>query len=225
MLVTVKQAMMVLGLYDVLILASQSKVKNKIIVLDSCHSGIAGSPPSLKPMTLISEGTTILTASTAEQYASEKDGSGVFTSLFVDALRGPAANLVGDITPGSVYAHIDQSLGSWAGQRPMFKTNVKSFVSLRKVNPPISLSDLKKITQLFPEPGFEYSLDPSFERTSDQAKIENVSIFEILQKYRDVSLLKPVGAVHMYDAAMESKSCRLTITGEHWRKLVSEKRI
>jgi len=35
----------------------------------------------------------------------------VFTGLLVDALSGGAANLVGDVTPGSVYAHIDQSLG------------------------------------------------------------------------------------------------------------------
>ena len=47
---------------------------------------------------------------------------------------------VGDITPGSVYAHIDQSLGPWA-QRPVFKTNVKTFVSLRKTEPPIALAD------------------------------------------------------------------------------------
>ena len=37
----------------------------------------------------------------------ESGGSGVFTSLLVDALNGAAANLVGDVTPGSVYAHID----------------------------------------------------------------------------------------------------------------------
>ena len=54
---------------------------------------------------------TILTASTKEQDASEKNGSGVFTTLFVDALNGAATNLVGDVTPGSVYAHVDQSLG------------------------------------------------------------------------------------------------------------------
>ena len=41
-------------------------------------------------------------------------GAGVFTTLFVDALGGAAANLIGDVTPGSVYAHIDQSLGPWA---------------------------------------------------------------------------------------------------------------
>ena len=68
----------------------------------------------------LKEGTTILTASTADQYATEKNGAGVFTTLLVDALNGAACNLVGDVTPGSVYAHIDQSLGPW-DQRPVFR--------------------------------------------------------------------------------------------------------
>jgi hypothetical protein len=120
------------SLNDVLIFANQSKARNRIIILDSCHSGIAGSKPTIINMAEINEGTTILTASTAEQYAIEENGSGVFTNLFVDALNGAAANLVGAVTPGSVYAHIDQSLGPW-DQRPVFKTNVKSFVSLEHV--------------------------------------------------------------------------------------------
>ena len=75
---------------------------------------------------------TILTASTAEQYVSDENGSGVFTCLLLDALGGAASNLVGDITPGNVYARVDQSLGPWA-QMPVFKTNVKRFISLREV--------------------------------------------------------------------------------------------
>jgi uncharacterized caspase-like protein len=100
-------------------LANSSKAKNKVIILDSCHSGVAGDNSTVAGKAEITNGVTILTASTAEQYALETPGggSGVFTSLLVDALNGAAANLVGDITPGSVYAHIDQSLGPWA-QRP-----------------------------------------------------------------------------------------------------------
>ncbi|OGB73228.1 MAG: peptidase C14, partial [Burkholderiales bacterium RIFOXYC12_FULL_60_6] len=109
---------------EVLTLANKSKARHRIVVLDSCHSGIAGATPLTDTAAELTEGLTILTASTKEQYASEKDGSGVFTTLFVDALSGAAANLVGDVTPGGVYAHIDQSLGPWA-QRPVFKTNVK----------------------------------------------------------------------------------------------------
>ena len=88
-----------------------------------------GQRPRTRGGSRINEGVTLLTASTAEQYSMERRG-GVFTTLLVDALSGAAANLVGQITPGSVYAHIDQSLGPWA-QRPVFKTNVKTFVSLR----------------------------------------------------------------------------------------------
>ncbi len=128
--------------HKILTFANSSPATNKIIILDSCHSGIAGNPPHQPDTAVLSEGLTILTASAKDQYASEENGSGVFTSLLVDALSGSAANLVGDITPGSIYAHIDQSLGGW-GQRPLFKTNVRKFVSLRQVAPPISLDELK----------------------------------------------------------------------------------
>jgi hypothetical protein len=220
-----------LSLNDVLVLANQSPATNKVIILDSCHSGIAGNTPTVKDTALLAEGITILTASTFDQYATEEDGSGVFTTLFVDALSGSGANIIGEITPGSVYAHIDQSLGAWE-QRPVFKTNVRNFVSLRTVSPAIPLDDLRAISRLFPVPGFEFQLDPTFEpelkgRDEGMPKPidENVRIFAILQKFNRLNLLKPVGVAHMWNAAMESKSCKLTALGEHYRALVKKNRI
>lgn len=215
---------------DVLTYARQSQAKNKIIVLDSCHSGIAGAPSAMPTMAELKEGTTILTASTAEQYATENNGAGVFTQLFVDALNGAARNLLGEVTPGSVYAHIDQSLGPWQ-QRPVFKTNVKTFVSLRKVQPPISLGDLQRLTEFFPTPGYSFALDPSFEpqRAGNEGVVDpdpvNTAKFAILQRYVKVNLVVPVDAEHMYFAAMNSKSCKLTVLGEHYRRLVANGRI
>lgn len=216
-----------LALGEVMTLANQSAAKNKVILLDSCHSGHAGAAPTTPAVSELKEGLTILTASTAEQYAAEDGDGGVFTTLLVDALRGGAANLVGDITPGAVYAHIDQSLGPWQ-QRPVFKTNVKSFVSLRKVAPPISLAELHRITEFFPSPGFQFQLDPSFEPERDPPSSEglvppdpeNNRTFAILQKFNRVNLVVPVDAPHMYHAAIESKACRLTVLGEHYRRLV-----
>jgi hypothetical protein len=221
-----------LSLNDVLVFANGSAAKNKVIVLDSCHSGIAGTAANNKTYSAeLAEGITILTASTADQYATEKNGSGVFTSLFVDALAGAGANLVGDVTPGSVYAHIDQSLGPWE-QRPVFKTNVKSFVSLRRVQPPIALSELRRLSELFPLPGFEFSLDPSYEPEMKGREPgmpppdpEHTKIFAVLQKYNRLNLLVPVGAPHMWHAAMEGKACRLTALGEHYRRLVEWNRL
>ena len=218
-------------LADVLTFANNSPARNKIIVLDSCHSGIAGASSIAPSSSELKEGITILTALDTEQYATESNGAGVFTTLFVDAMEGAACNLVGDITPGGVYAHIDQSLGPW-DQRPVFKTNVKSFVLLRKVQPPIALVDLRRITELFPRSGYQFPLNPTFEpeligRSQGMPNPDptNTAKFAILQKLNRVNLVVPVDAPHMWHAAMESKSCRLTVLGEHYRRLVELNRI
>jgi len=220
-----------LSLGEVLQFAHRSKAENKIIVLDSCHSGVAGEHALNQQYSELSEGMTILTASTKEQYATEVNGRGIFTGLFVNALDGAAGNLVGEVTPGSVYAHIDQSLGSWQ-QRPVFKTNVRTFVSLRRVKPPIPLVDLKQIAKLFPAPDYVFRLNPTFEkelrgRTAGMPAPDahNTEVFAILQKYNRVGLVVPVNADHMWHAAMESTACKLTPLGEHYRRLVSEQHI
>lgn len=211
-------------------MANQSKAKNKVIILDSCHGGVAGTSAVAKQVAEITDGVTILTASTADQYAMETGGgSGVFTSLLVDALSGAAANLVGAITPGSVYAHIDQSLGNWA-QRPVFKTNVKKFVSLRETEAPIALADLRKLTSLFEDPTTQLLLDPSYEPERsggedpsvpppDPAKTKD---FAVLQNLAKVNLVRPVTAQHMWHAAMGSTACELTVLGQHYWKLVKQ---
>jgi hypothetical protein len=221
-----------LALAEVMTLAGKSAARNKVIVLDSCHSGIAGNRPESQSIAEVKEGMTILTASTAEQYALEVPGggAGVFTSLLVDALGGAAANLVGDVTPGSVYAHIDQSLGPWA-QRPVFKTNVKTFVSLRKAAAPIPLVDLQALATHFPRPDYKFPLDPAYEpeRSAEQLADPSIprpdsqknAVFAVLQRYVKVNLVRPVGAPHMWHAAMHSKSCELTVLGQHYRNLVA----
>jgi hypothetical protein len=222
-----------LSLAEVMTLANRSPAKNKVIILDSCHSGAAANRPDVPAMAEIKEGMTILTASTANQYAMETPGggSGVFTSLFVDAVSGAAANLIGDVTPGAVYAHIDQSLGPWA-QRPVFKTNVRTFVSLRRAAPPIPLSDLQALATHFPRADYKFSLDPAFEpeRSEEQRANpdipppdpEKTAIFAVLQRYVKVNLVRPVDAPHMWHAAMQSKSCELTVLGQHYRNLVAK---
>lgn len=219
-----------LPLAEVMTYANASPARNKVIFLDSCHSGIAGTPAGHQASE-VSPGVSILTASTEAQYATESNGSGVFTSLLVDALNGAAANLVGDITPGAVYAHIDQSLGPWE-QRPVFKTNVQEFVSLRRVTAPIPLERLRRLTEFFPLPGMKFQLDPSFEpelrgRPDDAPapNPENTARFAVLQHYNRVNLVVPVGAPHMWHAAMASNACQLTTLGEHYRRLVERNRI
>jgi hypothetical protein len=219
-------------LADIMIMANNSKIQNRVVILDCCHGGVAGGSALNQQVAEICDGVTILSASTADQYAIEENGAGVFTNLLVDALGGAAANLVGDVTPGGVYAHVDQSLGPWA-QRPVFKTNVKRFVSLRKVQPPLELAELRRISDYFPTPGYQYPLDPTYEPerhpswASDPKGVpapdpDHNAIFKILQNYNRVGLLVPEDAPHMWHAAMESKTVRLTALGEHYRDLVAK---
>lgn len=65
-------------------------------------------------------------------------------------------------------------------------------------------------TMLFPLPAEDLSLDPSFEPTSGNAGAVNVARFSDLQALGRVHLATPVNAAHMYDAAMDSRTCRLT---------------
>jgi hypothetical protein len=221
-------------LSEVMNLANPSRAKNKVIILDSCYGGIAGNRAGANQAAEITDGMTVLTASAEDELAAEENEQGLFTTLFVDALNGAAANLVGEITPGAIYAHIDQSLGSW-GQRPVFKTNIKRFVSLRTVAPPLDTAELRQLALFFPTPDHRFALDPTYEpeRSKEQRDDpsfgdpipEHVRIFRILQNYARVNLVRPVDAPHMYHAAMESKACELTPLGRHYRQLVAKERI
>ena len=64
-------------LSDIVTFANNSKARNKIIVLDSCHSGVAAAHPSVRQASELSEGLTILTASPPSNM-QPIDGGGIF---------------------------------------------------------------------------------------------------------------------------------------------------
>lgn len=218
-----------LSLNDVMAIVSKSKAQNKVIILDSCFSGEISNKTEMPGYSLIHDGTTILAACGKDEYASEQNGHGVFTSLLVEALYGGAMNLLGEVSPGSIYSYVDQSLGAWE-QRPVFKANIKSFVCLRKNAPSIQLSELRRITEFFKSPSEEFKLDPSYEpdkHEADDTEVnkEHEQIFSILQKYVKLNLVVPVGEEHMYYAAIHRKSCKLTAQGQHYWMLVNRNKI
>ena len=220
------------SMHEILTIVNDSKCKNKIVILDCCHSGFMGGiNTSGQNTATIAEGVTILTASRSDQYAIETDGRGVFTSLLIEAINGGAADVTGHITPSGIYAYIDKSLGPWE-QRPVFKTNVTRFLPIRTVKAQVNIEVLRKLTQYFIDPSDEMGLNPSFEPTNSvdvehkviepYADLNNVAIFSDLQKLEGVGLIVPCGEEHMYYAAMNSKTCRLTSAGRHYWRLVKE---
>jgi hypothetical protein len=207
---------------EILNLANDSRAKDKVILLDCCHSGALGNPKIMgNSKAVLGEGLSILTASHSSESAVEIDGKGVFTSLVVDALQGGAADLRGSITLGGVYAHVDRALGPW-DQRPIFKTNVTRFTSLRSITQRVPSETLRKICIYFPKVEYEYRLNPSYEPTDPKSQPENVAILKDLQKFEGVGLVVPVGEEHMYWAAMNSTSCRLTALGRYYWRIVKQ---
>ena len=210
---------------EVLILANNSPATSKIAILDCCNSGAFGSPQVTgSAVAYLGKGLTVLTASNANESALESGGHGLFTSLLLDALKGGAADLKGNVTPGSLYAYVDEALGAW-DQRPIFKANISRFTAIRRTEPPILIDTLRRITMYFPSPESEYPLDPSYEFTSEHPLAERVAIFQDLQKYFSVHLVSPVGEEYMYFAAMNSKSCKLTNLGYQYWRLAKENKL
>lgn len=206
----------------ILTLANESKAKDKVVILDCCQSGALGNPAILgNNLAVLSKDLSVLTASRDFESAVEIDGKGIFTSLVVDALQGGAADLRGNITAGGIYAYVDRALGAW-DQRPVFKTNVTHFTSLRSVKPPVGPEILRRICKYFPTPQHEYMLDPSYEFTEVTANPVNVAIMKDLQKFVSVGLVVPIVEEYMYFAAIHSKSCRLTALGHHYWRLVMD---
>jgi hypothetical protein len=227
-----------ISLGDILSLANKAypKIKSSVIILDSCHSGFAGGVGSLAndgQVSVIGNGVTILTACHRAGLASEENGQGIFTAIFLDGLSGSSADVCGRVTPASLYSLIDQTLGAWE-QRPVYKANVQTFVTLRQVTPKIPLEVLRRLPTYFPQAAYELPLDPSFEPDRQNIPVElrnvpvnddNVRIFKELQACNRHGLIVPINAEHMYYAAINSTSCKLTALGAHYRMLAEMNRI
>lgn len=219
---------------DIMEIVNASKVRNKIVILDCCHSGNMGKYRLEETGSLLSTGVSILTACREDETAMEMGGHGIFTEQLCEALRGGAADFLGNITMGGVYAYIDRAFGVW-GQRPIFKTNVTEFAPIKTATPDVPLLEILKLTALFDTDNTAIRLDPSFEFTNDPneehkvvepyAKPENVARFKTLQKLQSIGFVKPVGEEHMYFAAMNSKTCVLTELGKYYWRLVKNEKI
>lgn len=209
----------------ILDLANKSKVKNKFIILDCCNSGAMGNPSNTNcNLSQMSDGVIILTSSRDNENSIETNGQGLFTTLLIDALNGESSDILGNITMASIYSYIDSSLGPW-NQRPVFKTNISTFTSVRKVKPLIEISTLKSLTEYFPTVDCIYPLNKTYEPTEAECIEKNTLIFGKLQKMVSVGLIRPVGEQHMYYAAINSKGCKLTNLGRMYWKLVESDRI
>lgn len=205
---------------------NESKIAEVIVILDCCFSGGAGKVPLFGDNAHLRPGLSILTASRDDQVSVEDNQTrrGLFSTYLEAALEEGAADLLGNITLSGVYAYISEVLGAW-DQRPTFKANIDRLHNLRKVKPAIPRPVLREITAWFPNATDELPLNPSYEPTADPQHDEHQRIFGKLQRLRAVHVVEPVGEEHLYFAAMNYKSCRLTELGRHYHQLVKAGRV
>jgi uncharacterized caspase-like protein len=213
------------GLTEVLTMANQSKTNEVVLILDSCMSGALGQLPATgSNQATLREGVAILTASRAGQVSMESGGRGVFTELVCGALDGGAADVLGHVTAASIYAYVEQALGSW-DQRPLFKAHVATLTPLRKTTPAVKLETLRQLSDWFTTPNAAFPLDPSYEHTTDPQDEQHQDIFRGLQEMSRCKLVEPIGEEFMYYAAVNSKACRLTPLGQQYWRMAQAKRI
>ena len=150
-------------------------------------------------------------------------GQGRFSYFLCAALDGGAADVLGNVGVIGAYAYLRESFGA-GEQTPTFKCNVAKLHRLRRCYPAVSREEMMRLPDLFDaDPAFRMPLNPSYERTAPQPDPVQVEPFGMLQRYRAAKLVEPVDVPHMYDAAMASKSCRLTALGRHYRHLADRK--
>ena len=214
---------------DIIEIVNSSKCKNKIVILDCCFSGKIGNYKFIGDATLLPLGTTIMTSCSSKETALEINRHGVFTNLLLLALKGGASDLFGRVSPGSIYSYIDSSLGDFE-QRPLFKSHVNSFITIRNASKKADFNNVRKMLSLFKNENDKFQLDPSFEPTNypgceyagkDGLKKpyylkENGDKFSLLQMGVRNALVRPCKEEHMYFAAMKSDCCQLTDLGKHY---------
>jgi hypothetical protein len=96
--------------------------------------------------------------------------------------------------------------------------------ALRTATPSISDHNLRRLPEFFPDIDAEYPLTPAYEPTAEPNDPEKEGIFSVLQQMRAARLVEPVGAQHLYFAAINSKACKLTPLGKfYWRAVAAHK--
>lgn len=221
-----------ISLSAIMELVNKSPAKYKVVILDSCYAGSMGKMNMASDFSELRDGVTIMTACRENEESSMKPGEGsFFTSTLYSAMNGAAANLLGQITLNSLYTYADSFFGP-GEQRPMFKANTAESVVIRTVIPKVPTNVICRTLNLFPADDAQYALDPSYEFTNTPNSIhlhhepwanpDHVAILKDLQKLESIGLVVPSEKEHMYEAAMQSSSCRLTSEGRFYWRLVNK---
>ena len=208
---------------EILSWANGSSATERIIMLDCCHAGAVDKVLATRTPVPIAKGISILAAARPDQQAVENDGRGLFSSYICAALDGGAADVRGFVTAANTYAYVDEIMTPW-DQRPLFRSSVTGLKHLRRAKHAVSVEELRPSPVLFQTADYDYKLNEKYEPTFQNHDPALAKIFGLLQNFRGARLVEPVGERHMYYAAINRKSCRLTPLGQaYWQQARNRK--
>jgi hypothetical protein len=216
-----------LSMDELVALASSSKARTLLLIIDCCYSGGTGDPSLLQVsnggqgQTLLREGLTILAASRSTEVAREMAGQGVFTQLILGALCGGAADVRGRVSAASIYAYVEQALGSW-DQRPMYKSYADRLPPVRFCKPSVPDALLRELPKLFATETSSFHLGPSYETTHPTARPSHIALFKKFKTLRNAHLLTTQSGKDLYFIALESGWVKLTPLGQFYWNLATK---
>lgn len=226
-----------ISMQEVVDMGLGSEARSITILLDCCHSGNLGSPAALQnreawsgPLSVLRRNMSVIAASLDAQAVVEGGGHGLFTAALLDALDGAAADILGEVTTSSLYAHIERRFSPWQ-QRPVSKSYITTPTLVRKCPPKLSLEELLRLPELFKRRDAKFPMEPDhdpqidrpgeYKQPPDQAK---VAVGVLFKKYRDAGLLRPTTpGEQLYWTAQLGHTAELTLVGQEYWALAKQK--
>lgn len=222
-----------LSMNELLTLATKSKAKSVLLILDCCFAGGAADLAlgGAENLALLREGLTILAASRPMQTAALTGTDSLFTSkhslftsLVVGALSGGAADVRGHVSAAAIYAYAELALGHWE-QRAVYKSHAYNLNPIRKCKPSVSDDLLRELPRFFPQFTDKYRMDPSYEETHPSADPAHVEIFKKFKLLRNARLLTTEDGKDLFYVALDSLTVELTPHGQYYWLLAKSNNI
>ncbi|MCW5775358.1 MAG: caspase family protein [Phycisphaeraceae bacterium] len=221
---------------EIMTLAKNARAREILIILDCCYAGQLGIAADSgrtifgDSLATIREEMTVIAACTAAQHAVEIGGRSAFTAALVDALEGGAADHLGQVTAGAVYAYARRRFGV-SGQRPVYKSHTSDVTVVRRCEATINHADLTRMIGLFPSLDFKLQLDPEYEPEDEHGNVKEpvnrgkVDCALMLKRLRDAGLVKSTDGAQFYWVARRSGTLELTRRGREYWLLTREGKI
>jgi Caspase domain len=215
------------SMQEIAALASKSKAREVVTILDCCFSGGFADPvdkplDTIAEQALVKEDMSIMAASRGSQSAFGTDSGGFFTSALVRGLEGAAADIFGHVTPLGLHEFACRAFEQDLTQQPVLKTYHVHPPVLRQVNPRISRQTLDRLPTLFSDP------DAAIAVTADQAvppgdaPSAEQQDFAALARLAGVGMIDLDGFASLGHAAGEGDVVRLSPLGRYYYELLDQ---